>query len=447
VRIVIAVLLGGIVGAVGVLGGIYGLAVAAVVTFPFLIAALATIGASGLKLAIVLVAAGIGYCITIYHSPQVTAFEPVAVVTACVVMWLSRHEFIKAVRKERLVLLFVLALAAILALGMLYVLWQPVHLGRATAAKELGRNIEVFVLALGVFAYADSGLRFARMYAVLVAVVLAAVLQPVVASRGHVLSTDSLQTDAPLLFVILALPWASRIPVAFLLSIASVVLVVARTRGGWIGAIVIALFVLSQRRLRLSIGRNRIALIGAAIVFLIGAVFAIPSARARAESLVSGHDQSIKTRLEMMRAATIEVQHHPLTGVGPGEFKRWMLVHGAPVNFEIGLTFIPKDPHDVFAKFAAEMGFPGLALIVLWVIGVLASPWVAWRRYGPVTGELRPYFVGVALYAPIYLFSLAGSEWGSITRVQLALAAGVFLSLLRLAPRHLAATPVAPEAS
>jgi O-antigen ligase len=137
----------------------------------------------------------------------------------------------------------------------------------------------------------------------------------------------------------------------------------------------------------------------------------------------------------MIRAAAIEAERHPWTGVGPGEFKHWMLVHGSPVQFRIGLSAIPRDPHNVLAKFAAEMGVPGLALIVLWTVAVISSPWIAWRRRASSRRhEVLPYLLGLCLYAPIYLTFLIVSEWGSLTRVRLAIGAGLFLSLLRVLP-------------
>src|SRR5581483_9832464 len=376
----LAALAGVAAGTLGSTQGVAGLLVAALVVLPCGVAAVALLAQAPVSLASAGVALAAGYGVVVFHSPEVTLFEVAAVLPSLYLIASSSGELLAAARNEPALRLFLAASLGLLLLGVLYSLWSPTGLGLGVPRKELGKNAEIVALALAVLAYVDRPARLARAYVLLAALVFVSAVKPVLTHGGEVLATDSLQTEAPLVFLVLALPFASRLPVTALIGTGGVLLVVARTRGGWVAAVAVAALVLGQRGLRGSVGRAAAAVLGVGTVLLVAAVLLLPSVRGRLDALVSGHDQSVDTRLSMLHAAELELQGHPLTGVGPGNFKTWLLANGSPVDFRIGVTVIPRDPHDTFAKFAAEMGAPGLLLHLAWVAAVLAAPWLALRR-------------------------------------------------------------------
>jgi O-antigen ligase len=441
-RVLLVIGAGMALGVTGAVGGLGGLAVATVVVGPVAAAAGSAIGNASTAFGWGAFAFAACYGIVVAHSPDVTLFELVAIPPVAWLVFSNARTLTEDVRSDTLFRSFAFASIALIFLNMLFVVWHPAGLADS-ATKELGKNVEVISLSLAVYAFSSSAQRLGRAYALFALLVFVAAVEPVFSVHGDVLSVDSLMTDAPLLFLVLSIPFLSRLPVGLLAGTAIVVLCLARTRGGWIAGIVIALVVLVLGRLRALVGRAAVLGLLAAAAMVVIVVAALPQARHRFDSLASGRDQSLDTRKAMLHAAEYEAGKYPLTGVGPGEFKPYLLMHGSPIDFRIGLTAIPKDPHDVPAKFLAEMGIPGLIVILVWSASVLGAPWIAWRRNrASVRGadgtrwvfpddDVRPYFIGLAFYAPIYGFLLIVSEWGSLTRIQLGFGAGLLLALLR----------------
>lgn len=438
---VVAVATGLLLGLVASAGGIPGVAVATLVGGALAILATSAIAEESRRVSAAIVALAVGYAFIVYRSPNVTVLEVLVAGPTLVVLLQERKGLAAGLRAEPLVRLFAAASAVMIALGALYVVWRPAHLGAGAPLKELGKNLEIAFLAAGVFAYTRTFERFARVYALLAMIALVSAMQPLYWTRGHGLSGDALMTQAPLVFIVLTLPFVRNLSVSALVAASGVLLVVARTRGAWIMAALLLVAVGIRQWRHALLSRGGVVLLGGAAALVVAAVAVIPKARDRFTALVSGHDASVGTRSGMAHAGIDEAVRYPLTGVGPGQFKEWLLIHGSPVNFRIGLEQIPKDPHDVFVKFLAEMGFPGLLAILGWSIAVVAAAIVAWRRLMAGRGEspehdLRPYMIGIALYTPVFVAMLALSEWGSLTRIQLAISAGLLLALLRFSPVH-----------
>jgi hypothetical protein len=329
--------------------------------------------------------------------------------------------------------LLVGASAGLLALGALYVVYRPAGGEAGIALKDFGKNCEIVVITLGVVAWVTGPRRFVLLYGLATAVFFTDLFAGVVRQHGEALDVPSLQTTAPLLLVVFLLPFVRRAEVLPLLGFGLAMLLVARTREAWVAAIVVAVVAFAVRPLRESLG-HRIALgMGAGVVALLVMLAAVPPLRRRVEEIFTGDDQSIHDRIAMAHGAQLELQKHLLTGVGPGEFKHWLLAHPPPFDFWIGLEVIPLDPHNAVAKFAAEMGLPGMVLFLCWGAAVLGTL-IVYARPGLELEGLRPYVTGVSLFGVCYALMLVTSEWGAITRVQLPLGAALLLSLARVVP-------------
>jgi O-antigen ligase len=107
-------------------------------------------------------------------------------------------------------------------------------------------------------------------------------------------------------------------------------------------------------------GRRISLLVGAALIGMIGAgvMLAQPHYLQRLETLVRGGDVegaadkgSLEARSNLLKAAISLTFHHPVFGVGPGNFPvvtdKWVVVH------------------NTYAELGAETGFPGLILFLL----------------------------------------------------------------------------------
>lgn len=405
---------------------------AAIVAVPICAAALGVMSGGGTLEGSFILCLGALYGVVIHHSPDVSVLE-IVLLGAVVVMLPGLHGLGLALGKEAPLRSFIFFTAGLLLLGLAYALVPPSGVPSGVPAKELAKNLEIFVFAGAVFAYAGTPRRLARVYALLVATCIGSIGQTLVSTHGHLLAGESLQTVAPLWIFVLSLPFIRRPPVALLALAGLVILVVSRTRGAWATLLVIALLVALDRRFGRSLDRRgRLILVFASLAVVVLIAF-LPVLLTRVMSIASGNDQSTHDRTAMVQAALIALREHPLTGVGPGEFKPWLLNSPPVVQFRIGVEALPRDPHDVLAKFAAEMGVPGLLLMLGWMTSVVTPAWRVRRRV-LAWGDLRPYGVGMVLCAVLLVVVLLTSEWATVLRLQIALAAGGLLALPRIAP-------------
>jgi O-antigen ligase len=420
----------------GPLFAIAGLALLAMLVF-----ALAAVSEVRLPIAAGIAALAGTFAITVHHSPGITLLEALLILPAG---WLAVTRLgtllLLELTARRFLRLFVAASAGLLLLGALYVVYRPAGGHAGTALKELGKNVELVVLTLGLLAWISDRRRLAVFYGFAAAVFFIDVFAGVVRQRGDVIHLSSLQTTAPLLLLVLLVPFVRRRQVLPLVGFALVLLVVAKTRQAWAASFVVVAIAILTPQLRASLGRRLAASMGIAVGVLVLVIVAVPTLRARADSVFTGHDQSTHDRFAMAHAAQLELQKHPLTGVGPGEFKHWLLAHPPPFDFWIGLEVLPLDPHNAFAKFGAELGVPGLILFLCWVVGVLGIV-LAYRREALELPELRLYAAGIVLFAVLYLFVLGTSEWGAISRFELPLGAALLMSLGGVVPASRRSAP------
>jgi O-antigen ligase len=299
--------------------------------------------------------------------------------------------------------------------------------------KELGKDVELVVLALGIVCWVSDLGRFKLAYGFAVAVFFVDLVTSVAHHRGAVLHVAALQTSTPLYILVLSIPFVGHRRVLPLVGFAGVLLVVSKTREAWLGALLVVILIVANKQLRATFGRVVTAVLVASVGFLVVLVSAVPGLRVRVDRVFSGSDQSVHDRFAMAHAAFLEFQHHLVSGVGPGEFKPWLLLHPPPFQFLVGLPALARDPHDAFAKFAAELGAPGLILFLCWVAAVIGIVAV-YASDGLRVADLRPYMAGAVLFTVVYVLMLLTSEWGAITRFELPLGAALLMSLGRVVP-------------
>jgi len=157
-------------------------------------------------------------------------------------------------------------------------------------------------------------------------------------------------------------------------------LVLAMTRGVWIGAFAGALYLLWQWR-RLAAAALPVA---AALVLLLGPA----ELRQRAVSIVRPHGvaDSNLHRIYTWRTGIEMIRSHPWFGVGPERVGARFLQH-VPAD-------LPPEPppgyyahlHNIYLHWAAERGVPAALAAVLFFVWQLIA---AWRRARAATPETR----------------------------------------------------------
>lgn len=93
-------------------------------------------------------------------------------------------------------------------------------------------------------------------------------------------------------------------------------------------------------------------------------------------------------------------EQHPLTGIGPGTFEFWWSRDG--VNGE----FV-RDVHNIYLEALAELGAPGLILLLAFFCGLL---WTAWAARRGISGPERGIQAGLIAVFAGFLFQ-AGFDW------------------------------------
>ncbi len=191
-----------------------------------------------------------------------------------------------------------------------------------------------------------------------------------------------------LLWGVVALVWLSetralkRAAAAAIAVLLMFAVVLSASRSGLVGAVLLALWGLLDRRLS---GRARIALLLAPVVYgllwELAAVLAHLNQQAfLGEKRFSGAGDISSSRFGIWANTLALIRAHPWAGVGFGEF-----------NFAWTLTPFPGRPiaffdhaHNLPLHLAAELGVP-LAALVLALLGW--ALWVAWRAGWPGSGR------------------------------------------------------------
>jgi len=158
--------------------------------------------------------------------------------------------------------------------------------------------------------------------------------------------------------------------VAWLLAVAAMLLAVLLTysRSGFLALVLGGLVCLWEFGLK---GRRYYMLVLAALLVILMFAFAPQNYSIRLESIFLGHipgaiDRgSAEARTELLQTSLYLMMHHPLLGVGPGNFPTF--------------TGVWRVAHNTYAQMGAEVGIPALILFILVLGAGLNNLFVAQR--------------------------------------------------------------------
>ena len=162
-------------------------------------------------------------------------------------------------------------------------------------------------------------------------------------------------------------------------AVGVVALVFTYSRGGWLAAIVAALFVTIVAVHRGDIPGGRVAAAGAVVLLLL-----VPF-HGRIEARISGQTQgaaySQNARLPLIRLAWKVIQDRPILGVGANNFAPAISRYAGPEFSGVWLRTV----HSLYFLTWAEAGI-GALLALLWFLGSsLRRGWKAFARAGPLS--------------------------------------------------------------
>ena len=109
----------------------------------------------------------------------------------------------------------------------------------------------------------------------------------------------------------------------------------------------------------------------------------------RARSISDLEEISNKGRLEIWRQSLTSLGQHPWLGVGLGNFI-------TVLNENIASAKKGASAHNLYLDIAAEIGLPGLLILLLMFFDILWSAWLVWRRAS------EPYFKLFGLFFGLY---------------------------------------------
>lgn len=222
-------------------------------------------------------------------------------------------------------------------------------------------------------------------------------------------------------FVLLGIPalFALRIPRKKLwLTLALLIVILSGTRGIWAAAVGVVALVpciswLMRRQHISAVHRTtfRRMAVWLGVFFLLFAlawpIFVSPQFLVskgdwgllanRMKSIVDFGETSNAQRIAIWRASAVSIAHHPLLGVGIGNFP-------VVLDQNIALARAGSTAHNLYVHIAAEMGI----LAALVVIILLTHAWLAaWRWFAHTSDESLIYAAALLLYLPwVYLYVL-----------------------------------------
>jgi len=173
-------------------------------------------------------------------------------------------------------------------------------------------------------------------------------------------------------------------------------LAVTYVRGAWLGFAAGALMVAA------GVGRRSVVAVVAVLLFGGVLVAALPSVRARVETIADPSNETARDRIVMMKVGVQLVAYHPVAGVGPGGVKRVYPQMVPPEGMRRSTSHLHNSP----LQIVAERGLVGLAAW-LWLFVAF------FRRAGLVLARLPPAAVGdralvLGSLAAIVTFLVAG---------------------------------------
>jgi putative inorganic carbon (HCO3(-)) transporter len=158
-----------------------------------------------------------------------------------------------------------------------------------------------------------------------------------------------------------------------------VALVLTYSRGGWLAAVVAALFVTCIAIHRGDVPGGRVAAAGAVVLLLLVPFHGRIEARIAGQTQGSAYSQN--ARLPLIDVAWKIIQDRPILGVGANNFAPAVSRYAGPEFTGVWLRTV----HSLYFLAWAEAGF-GALLALLWFLGSsLRRGWQAFARAGPLS--------------------------------------------------------------
>ena len=167
-------------------------------------------------------------------------------------------------------------------------------------------------------------------------------------------------------------------------------------RGAWLGFAAGALAAIA------GLGRRGLVAAAALVIVAGGLVLALPTIRARVETIGDPNNDTTRDRMAMMLVGFDIVAAHPLTGIGPEGVKR---VYPKMVPPE-GMRRSTSHLHNTPLQIAAERGLVGLAAWLWIFVAFFHRAGAVWRRLPAADGEDRAVVLGSL--AALVTFLVAG---------------------------------------
>ncbi len=148
-------------------------------------------------------------------------------------------------------------------------------------------------------------------------------------------------------------------------------------RGAWLGFAAGALAVIA------GLGRRGLVAAAALVIVAGGLVLALPTIRARVETIGDPNNDTTRDRMAMMLVGFDIIAAHPLTGIGPEGVKR---VYPRMVPPE-GMRRSTSHLHNTPLQIAAERGLVGLAAWLWIFVAFFHRAGSVWRRLPAAAGD------------------------------------------------------------
>ena len=158
-----------------------------------------------------------------------------------------------------------------------------------------------------------------------------------------------------------------------------VALVLTYSRGGWLAALVAALFVAIIAVHRGDVPGGRVAVVGAVVLLLLVPFYGQMEARIAGQT--RGVTYSQNARLPLIKLAWRMIQDRPILGVGANNFSPAVSRYAGPEFTRVWLRTV----HSLYFLVWAEAGFAAL-LAFLWFLGSsLRRGWKTFARAAPLS--------------------------------------------------------------
>lgn len=115
----------------------------------------------------------------------------------------------------------------------------------------------------------------------------------------------------------------------------------------------------------------------------------------RAKSISDLNEASNLGRLEIWRDSMASVKNHPMLGVGLGNFI-------SVIGEDTSAVKKGASAHNLYLDIAAEIGIPGLLILLLIFVDILWTSWLVWQ------GATEPYFKLFGLLFGLYFVWILG---------------------------------------